>query len=427
MKNLLKYILKTFAKLILVRNKPIIIGITGSVGKTTTKDVIYSILSTRFRVRKNLKNYNNEIGLPLTVIGAESAGKSFSGWFKVFSQALSLVVARDKDYPEILILEMGIDRPGDMKYLLSIVSPRISIVTRMGHSHMEFFGSTERIKNEKGLLVKCLPSSGWAILNYDDEKTMSLANQSKAKILSYGFKEGARVRAGNISKPDLYDKNGGISFELIYNNSAYPAQIGYAIGKTAVYSALAGAATGIALGMDIKEIVNNLTTFKLPPGRMNLLKGVKGSFIIDDTYNSSPQSAIAALETMGELALHKDAEKIAVFGDMLELGSFSEEGHKEVGKKAADIKLDKLVIIGKEAELIGDGAHNAGMSESDIFLFQEPDRAAVFLKNMLREGDLVLIKGSQGARMEKVVKGIMIEPERAEELLVRQGKEWRKK
>lgn len=425
--KILQYILKILAKLVLVKYKPQIIGITGSVGKTSAKEAIFAVLSPKFIVRKNLKNYNNEIGLPLSILGLESAGKSVFGWLAVFLKTIFLIIIKDKEYPEILVLEMGIDRPGDMAYLLSIVKPSVGVVTAIGQSHLEYFGTIDKVKEEKGLLVKNLSISDRAILNYDDKKVRELAPTIKAEIISYGLNGDAHVKAENINAIRLNRHQASLKFNLAYKGATGVVLLPGVVSSSAIYSVLAGVSVGIALGLNIPEICENLENFKLPPGRMNLIKGINNSFVIDDTYNSSPQSSLAALETVAEINLNEGAKKIVVFGDMLELGDYEDEGHKIVGQRIAEIKIDKLIVAGEKAGLIAQGAREAGMDEQAIAYFKNKEEAIGFVKNTINEGDLILVKGSQGARMEKIVKEIIIDQNKAQELLVRQGSEWENK
>lgn len=424
MKKILRYILKVLAQAVLAKYKPEIVGITGSVGKTSAKEACFAVLSPKFRTRKNLKNYNNEIGLPLSILGFESAGKSIFGWAMIIIKTIKLILIRDEYYPEILILEMGVDRPGDMKYLLSIAKPKVGVITTVGESHLEFFGTVDKVKEEKGSLIKELPVSGWAILNNDDEGTISLANQTKAKIFSYGFEERAKIRAKNISSLGIINNEKGILFDLIYNDTPYPVSLPRTISRPAIYSALAATAVGLAFNIEIREIIVSLKKFIPPLGRMNLIPGLNDCYIIDDTYNSSPQSAVAALESINNVKLPEGAKKIAILGEMYELGNFSEDGHKKVGAKAAEIKIDKLITIGDMASLIDKGAIDANMDKSNIFHFANKEVATVFINASVNPGDLILVKGSQGMRMEKIVKEIMADPQKAGELLVRQGSEW---
>ncbi|MCK4553647.1 UDP-N-acetylmuramoyl-tripeptide--D-alanyl-D-alanine ligase [Candidatus Parcubacteria bacterium] len=417
----------------MAKYKPDIVGITGSVGKTSTKEAIYTVLASKFKVRRNIKNYNNEIGLPLTIIGADSPGRSIIGWYIVFSKALKLILFKDKGYPKILVLEMGVDRPGDMKYLNSIVKCKVGVITSIGPVHLEFFGSINNIQKEKGGLIKNLTKSSWAVLNYDDEKVRQIGNNTEAQILIYGFDEKADVRAlsyaeASASKHQVDSENAnnlvGVSFKLSYNGSTVPVLLPKVIGYAAVYAALAGSAVGVAYGLNLVEIVQSLREFKSPRGRMNLVKGIKNTLIIDDTYNSSPQSSISALDVVKKIPLAKSARRFAVLGDMLELGSMSEQGHRQVGKKALKTGINKLIVVGERARDIARGAKDAGMTKDNIFHFSQAEKAGKFIQERISEGDLILVKGSQGARMEKIVKEIMAEPLRAKELLVRQDEQW---
>ncbi|MCG2701260.1 UDP-N-acetylmuramoyl-tripeptide--D-alanyl-D-alanine ligase [Candidatus Parcubacteria bacterium] len=433
MKKLIQLKLKILAKIILAKYKPDVIGITGSVGKTSAKEAIFTVLASKFSARKNIKNYNNEIGAPLTIIGSESPGKSIFGWFFVFLKALKLILIRDKNYPKILVLEMGVDRPMDMDYLNTIAKSKIGVITAIGPVHLEFFNEIENIQKEKGKLIKALPKSGWAILNYDDEKVMQIARLSKAKILTYGFNSGADIRArelvfnfSNLNEPKkgTTGQLAGISFKVSHNNSSANILLPNVIGRAAVYAALSAAAVGLAFGLNLTEIAKALSGFKSPKGRMNLIPGIKNTLIIDDTYNSSPQSLASALSMLSKAPLVSGARKFAVLGDMLELGSVSEEEHRKAGRLVFESGIDKLIVVGERSRDIAGGAEKAGTLPDNIFHFAAAGDAGKFIQNRINEGDLILVKGSQGMRLEKIVKEIMSEPLRAKELLVRQGEEW---
>ena len=423
--------LKILAKLILNKYKPKIIGITGSVGKTSAKEAVYTVLKTKFNVRRNTKNYNNEIGLPLTIIGSDSPGKSIFGWLGVFFKAGGLILRRDKNYPKILVLEMGVDRPGDMKYLMGIAKGDIGIVTLISHSHEEFFEDVKEIQKEKGLLVENLKPGGWAILNFDDELTRELAGKSKVKVLSYGFKEGAMLRAQELvfsfEKTKEVDNLLGLSFKLTYNGSFIPVLLPQVIGYNSIYAALVAAAVGLTMEMNLVEISKAMREFDSPNGRMNLIDGIKHTLIIDDTYNSSPISVMSALDIVSKIPIAKGARRFAVLGDMLELGKYSEEGHREVGRYAAKSGANKLITVGERSRDIARSAEEAGMARDNIFEYTDVAEAGRFIQQRIEQGDLILVKGSQGMRLEKIVKEIMAEPLRAKELLVRQEEEWEDK
>jgi len=426
MRKILQFKLKLLAKLIVRKYKPHIIGITGSIGKTSSKEAIVTVLDGRFRVRASFKNYNNELGVPLTIIGHESAGKSLSGWLSVFIQAWKLLFITDKNYPEILVLELGVDRPGDMAYLCSIITPEVGIETAVSYSHLEYFGSVNNIKKEKQVLIENVDNKGLSVLNYDNELTREMAEVSHAKVITYGLKEGASLMAQdisyNFSKGD-YDLS-GLHFKMSYDGSIVPVFMKNVLSEPAIYAALTGAAVGLHFDMNLVEIASALNNFNLPVGRMNLLAGLNHTFIIDDTYNSSPEACIAALNVLGNIRISEDGKKYAVLGDMMEIGDYTEDGHKLVGAKIAELKIDYLVAVGQRAKFMTVGAKEAGLAESNIFQFDNTKEASEFLLSKINNGDVVLVKGSQSMRMEKIVKVLIAEPERAKELLVRQGTEW---
>jgi len=219
----------------------------------------------------------------------------------------------------------------------------------------------------------------------------------------------------------------GLSFKLEYNGSSVPVFLREAISDKAVLAALSAAAVATHFDYNLVETASALEYFNLPKGRMRVLRGIKNSSIIDDTYNASPDSCLAVLEVIERVSLKEPAEKIAIIGDMLELGSYTEEGHALVGKKAVEAGISQLILVGSRARHIADGAKEAGFNEDNIFYFSNAEEAGKFAQQRINQNDLILIKGSQGARMEKAVLEIMAEPQRAEELLVRQGLEWENK
>lgn len=425
MKKIVQKILYVLAKAVLQKYKPDVVGITGSMGKTSTKEAIFAVLSNRFRVRQNLKNYNNELGVPLSILGAESGFKSIFKWLGVFLHGIKLILFRDKNYPQILVLEMGADHPGDIKYLTDLAPCKVGVVTGIGPAHLEFFESVDKIVKEKRIIISHLKEDGFAILNRDDEKVYEMREKTKAKVLTYGFHADAGVRAMEEGIVGHGVKIEGVNFKLSYAGSVVPIFLPGVLGKQHIYAALAGAAVGIIYGMNLVEISEGLKNYKAPKGRMNLVPGIKNTLIIDDTYNASPIPTIAALEVLQFIRLPaEDDKKFAVLGDMLELGSFSEEGHKQVGRAAAKSGIDYLVTVGERSRDIARAAFEAGMSEDKISNFSTPEEAGLFVQNKMKQGDVVLVKGSQGMRMEKVVKELMAEPLRACELLVRQENEW---
>ncbi|MCX6795679.1 MAG: Mur ligase family protein [Candidatus Falkowbacteria bacterium] len=429
MKKILQLKLRILAGLILKKYQPEVIGITGSVGKTTAKEAIAAVLSSKFSVRAPLKNYNNEIGVPLTIIGADSPGSSLIGWLGVFFHAWKLLLWRNKNYPRMIILELGVDRPGDMRYLTRIAKPQVGVVTAVSHSHLEFFGSLEKIKKEKQGLIESLPSKGLAVLNADSELVSSMTEASRAKVLTYGFSKEADLRAVDLRFN--YEKGEGflpgLSFKMEYNGSSVPVFLREAISDKAVLSALSAAVVATHFSFNLVETASALEHFYLPKGRLRVLRGIKNSSIIDDTYNASPDSTAAALEVMSRATLPEHSVKIAILGEMLELGSYTEEGHRLVGKKVVAAGISQLILVGERAHHIALGAKEDGFNPENIFYFSHATEAGGFAVQRIGAGDLILVKGSQGSRMEKAILEVMAEPQRANELLVRQGQEWKNK
>jgi UDP-N-acetylmuramoyl-tripeptide--D-alanyl-D-alanine ligase len=438
LQNILQKLLKFESKLILKKYKPKIVGITGSIGKTSTKEACACVLSSKFRIRKTIGSYNNEIGVPLTIIGEKTAGKNILGWARILLKGIFLFLFRDKNFPEILILEMGVEKPKDMDYLLDFIKPKVGILTALPEIpvHLEFFRSAEELFAEKTKLIKNLSKDGMAILNYDDRRVRRAKSLTKASVLTFGFDEKADVFADNLIfspraclSKETFDREKlcGMSYKLHFRENIVPVRMPYIFGRQQVYASLAAAACGIAFNMNLVEISQNLRKFKPPPGRMNLIRGIKNSFIIDDSYNASPEATLTALDVLSELS--PSGKKIAILGDMLELGPKTEEGHRKVGEKVTRI-CDVLVCVGSASKFIADEARKQGMDASRVFEFEEGKAidAAKFVQNkILDQGDLVLIKGSQRMRLEKAVKELMAEPEKAKELLVRQGEEWMSK
>ena len=427
MKKILESVLRFLAAKALKKYKPKVIGITGSMGKTSCKEAVFAVLSKNFNVRKNEKNYNNEIGVPLTILGLESAGKNFFGWLSVFFKGFLMLIKKQKIYPEILILEMGADHPGDLKYLTDNFPCDMGIVTSVGPVHLEFFETIEKVAKEKSIMVSHLEKDGLAILNADDSLVYKMKDGLKAKAMTFGFSDFADVKAFELTNPNLGINFDGMRFKMSYNGSVVPALLPGVIGSHQIFAALAATCVGVSLGLNLVEISENLKGYQSPPGRMNVIEGIKHTLIIDDTYNSSPLAAIKALDTVGRIELPAGNYKYAVLSDMLELGNFSEKGHAQVGEKVSQMGFDYLVTVGKESLKTAEAAIATGFAKERIANFEDSESAGKFLQEKIKQGDLLLIKGSQVMRMEKAVKELMANPLMAEKLLVRQNEEWLKK
>lgn len=427
MKFLILNILKILAKKVVKKYKPEIIGITGSFGKTSAKEAIFCVLKNQFKARKSIQSYNNEFGVPLTILGCFSGKKSFLKWLDVFIKGLKLIFFKDKNYPQILILEMGADKPKDIEYLIKIAPCKIAIITDIGATHFETFVSMENLIKEKQKIIEHISCDGWAILNKDNKIIEKMEKKTKAQILSFGFSQKAEIRSSepmlDYEIDDFKNKNQpikikGINFKISYQGNVVPVFLTGVIGEVSVYAALIATTIGIIYKMNLIEISEALREYKSPLGRMNLIKGIKKTLLIDGTYNASPKTVEASLEILSKLPC--EGQKWAILGDMLELGKFTEEEHRKIGKKVVDCKIDVLITLGERARKIASIAEENGMSRDKIFSFDHIDEAGLFIQNRMEQVDIILIKGSQGMRMEKIVKEIMAEPLRAKELLVRQ-------
>ena len=427
-KSIIVSIITWQAQLVLKRYHPKIIAITGSVGKTSTKDAIFTVLSKFKSVRKSEKSFNSEIGLPLTILGIPNGWNNPFVWFENMIHGFFLLLWKH-EYPEWLVLEVGAGKPGDITSVARWLAPDIVVITRFPDKpvHVEFFGSAEKIIEEKTALAYALKPDGVLILNHDDEKVYALHKKANRRTVSYGFAENATYHAlhpmylstqvNDVVVPE------GINFKLFYKGNTFPVTLPSVLGMHYVGSALAALACAEEVGCDMLQSITAISEYITPPGRLSLIEGIHNSIIIDDTYNASPVAMEAALDVLAEVKGHR---KIAVLGDMLELGKFTEEAHTAIGERATGI-VDILIVVGVRARFIAEGALNHGFSQKKIHSFDSSNKAAVFLREFISKGDVVLLKGSQGVRLEKAVEAIMEHPELKTKLLCRQEKEWEKR
>ncbi|MEK7555362.1 MAG: UDP-N-acetylmuramoyl-tripeptide--D-alanyl-D-alanine ligase [Patescibacteria group bacterium] len=427
--NILKYILKNLAKLTLWRYKPDIIAITGSVGKTSTKEAIYAVLSVSGRrARKSGGNLNNELGVSLTILGNWSekdlemvslwqpAGKKkirkLFFWLKVILFSFLRVIFLPKYfYPKILILEYGADRSGDIKKLLEIAKPKIGVVTAVGEIpvHIEFYSGLEAVIREKAKLVENMSVNDFAVLNFDDESVTEIKEKTRAKTMTFGFNEGAKIKIINFENYfGTANELTGVSFKIEHNGNVVPIKIKNTFGRPNAYAAGAAACVGLIYGLNLVRICEALSSNYHPAKhRMNIFAGVNGSWVIDDSYNASPISMKAALETLADIKTGSEARKIAVLGDMLELGEYSSKAHKSIGKLSAGI-VDFLIVVGEEGKIIAETAVLNGLAKDKILSFNTAEEAAKTIKNIIKKGDIILVKASRGIGLDKVVEEIAV-------------------
>ena len=433
-------VLSVLARLVLRKYQPKIIAVTGSVGKTGTKDAIAAVLASAQYVRQSRKSYNSELGVPLTILGEESGWGSVRRWLRVFWEGIGLIILKTH-YPKVLVLEVGADRPGDIARISRWLKPDTVVVTELPEVpvHVEFFESPEELYEEKGYLVRALRVGGLAIINADSERAMDLARSCLlanqvghgVRVVGYGFGEGATVRGS--SPRTTYSRRAGvsfptgISFRVQYDGNggmSIPVKITGALGLGTTYAALAAIAAGLEEGINILSIVESLAEYEAPPGRLKLIPGVKGSLVLDDSYNASPIAMENALTVLR--GLKTAGRKIAILGDMTELGKYTKPEHEKVGAAAAEF-LNDLYVVGQRGAFIGEAAVRTGMKVRSVHFVGTSEEAGEEAAKGLQSGDIVLVKGSQAVRMERAVRALMAEPERATELLVRQEPEWTKR
>ncbi len=444
LKKIILKIIRIQAELVVKKYNPKIITITGSVGKTSTKDAVYAVLSKFYYVRKSDKSYNSQIGLPLTILGIPNGWNNPLIWLSNIFKGLKLILFKNK-YPQWLVLEVGVGKPGDMKETAMWLKSDIVIITAIGDIpvHVEFFDSREHLIKEKSGLIQTLKNEGTLILNADDIDVLGMGKNAKQHIFTYGFNEKANLLASNedifyihdIPKEnkdtienieDLINHTipKGTSFRINIGEISFPVIREGVFGKNHIYSSLSSLAVANVLKLNMITAIDALRNYDTPPGRMNILVGKNNTLIIDDTYNSSPFALESALKTMRDIK--SKSRRIAVLGDMLELGRHTEEAHKNIGNLVKN-NADVLFTVGPRALYIKIGAIEAGMDEKNIFEFEDSVSAGEFLKDFLKKEDIVLVKGSQGVRMERTVFNILENPEKQAKYLVRQEEEWLKK
>jgi UDP-N-acetylmuramoyl-tripeptide--D-alanyl-D-alanine ligase len=412
------------AALLLRRKRPTIIAVTGSVGKTTTKDAIYTAIKKHSYARKSEKSYNSDIGVPLTVLGLAN------GWNNPFLWARNLVdgfftAFFAREYPDVLVLETGIDRPGDMERLTAWLKPDIVVLTRLPNVpvHVEYFASPEAVVTEKMHLVSAMRPDGVLIYNADDETIQAQLSNVLQTRVGFGRYRDTDFKASADRLRYHDDRPVGVECTITHADQSAKVVIPDTIGTQYVYACSAAVAVADRLGIALPDAANALSNFRTPNGRMRIIQGVKSSLLIDDTYNSSPIAVEAALQALGEIQYAK--RKIVVLGDMLELGKYSSPEHRKIGERVPDV-ADVLFTVGVRSRAIAQGALARGLDEAHVRQYDDVGRAGRELQAFLQPGDVVLVKASQGVRAERIIEEVMTDPERAGELLPRQDRAWRK-
>lgn len=421
-RSIILFLLTLEAKAVLKRHKPHTIAVTGSVGKTSAKNAVFAALKGTHYVRKSEKSYNSDIGVPLTILGIPKGSSNILIWLQNLVQGFILLFA-GTPFPKWLVFEVAADRPGDISTSLTWLKPDIVIATRFPEisAHVEFFESPEELIQEELFPLSLLKEGGTAVINNEDKRAKDFPLADGVKRITYGFEKGADVCG---SRYRITSKGGmatGIVFDVACGEERAHITVPGVLGKGHAYALLAGIAGACAAGISLEEAAAGFAGGINPRGRLRLIPGIKESLIIDDSYNSSP---VAVKESLSSLkAAPVSGKRVAVLGDMFELGSYSASEHARIGEIAADA-ADILVTVGVRARGMAEKARAIGMPESRVHTFDRNRDTITFLESFIEKGDTVLVKGSQGMRMERVVEALMQEPERAGELLARQDSEW---
>jgi UDP-N-acetylmuramoyl-tripeptide--D-alanyl-D-alanine ligase len=411
-----------------------VIAVTGSVGKTSAKDAIHAVVSTRYHTRKNEKSFNSEIGVPLTILGCPNGWSSPIVWFYNLLRGARLIVTR-RPYPEYLVLEVGADHPGDIASITRWMKPHIVVLTRMSEIpvHVEYFAGPEEVLAEKMKLAEALLRGGTIVVNADDELFMREVGKIEAmpahagKKITFGKSRGADVRIDEVLiryTDGAQSLPKGEKVTLSDGRVQSVIEIDGMVGDHLAYPFAASLAVARALGIEDVDWTKVLREYEAPRGRMRLIRGREGSVVIDDSYNSSPLALHEALCTLEEITTK--GRKIAVLGDMKELGTYSKAEHEKAGAHASRV-AHTVVAVGSLAQGIYEQALRSALTKDRVHHFSDAVGAGEYLKTFVRAGDIVLVKGSQSMRMERVAEALIARGLKAEDYLVRQEEEWQRR
>ena len=419
LKSIVAFLLALVARAVVRRYRPRIVMVTGSVGKTSTKDAIAAVLSTRFFVRASDKSFNSEFGVPFTILGVNNPWYDPLEWVFIVKSALALLLLPNH-YPNMLVLEVGADRPGDLARIARIATPDAVVVTRLPEVpvHVEAYPSPEAVREEEFSPAYALAAGAPLIVPTDDLYALDMAMRTPARIISYAVTTDANVRISDI---DFYQPDGkvaGVQGNIQMNDEQGNVVVRGAVGKTQLIPIAAAFAVAHAFLIPFSEALEAFKSYEPPPGRGRIFVGKNGSVIIDDSYNASPAAVEEALLTLK--AFPHAGRRIAVLGDMLELGRYSAMEHERISTLAND-SADVIATVGIRARAFGTVRTGA-----QVISFDNAHAAASALSELVHAGDVVLVKGSQAIRTERIVEALLANPTDAAGL-VRQEKAWKKK
>ncbi|MEK7473896.1 MAG: UDP-N-acetylmuramoyl-tripeptide--D-alanyl-D-alanine ligase [Patescibacteria group bacterium] len=435
------------ARKTLQREGAFVIAVTGSVGKSTTKQAISAMLQADLpenRVRVTEGSFNNELGLPLTVFGHPAPGRSPLAWLALLADAWTTSAGLKNTGVKTFVLEMGADKPGDLEYLIKIAPPDIAVVTAITTNddslvpvHSGNYRSLDELVEEKSKLVKALKPGGNAVLNADDKKVFAMRHLTNEHSLTYGEADGSDVRIAHVRIVTEPTPHGqvptGLEVKLENYQRVYRAFLPGVYGTSIAYAYAAATAVSEALDVSIEQTNAFAKHFHPVKGRTRIIPGIKRTTLFDDSYNASPASVLQSLKDLASVPVDQGQRKIVCLGEMRELGDRSEDMHRRIGADAAKLGIDVLICCGIFGRAMAEGARANGMNPERVHVIEDTPEAGMFIQEMIQPGDIILAKASQGTpetkgvRMERVIKELMAEPMRADELLVRQGVAWQRK
>ena len=407
------------ARAVVRRYAPRIVMVTGSVGKTSTKDAVAAVLASRFYVRKSEKSFNSEFGVPFTILGVGNPWHDPFAWISIVRSTIALLVLPNH-YPTMLVLETGADKPGDLARILRIATPDAVVVTRLPEIpvHVEAYASPEAVQEEEFSPAYALPAGAPLIVPADDPYALDSALRTPSRVISYGNTEDATVRISDIG---FYEEEGnvvGMQATMSMKDVRENLVVKGSVGATQLLPAAAALAAALAFDIPIPEALAALKTYEPPAGRGSLLSGKNGSVIIDDSYNASPAAVEEALATLK--LFPRAGRRIAVLGDMLELGRYSVMEHERIAALAGG-SADIIITVGIRARAFAAMPKNA-----DVVSFDNAHAAALALPALVRAGDVILVKGSQSIRTERIAEALLADPADVSKL-VRQESAWKRK
>jgi len=434
LKSIVAFALAFFARAVIRRYRPHVVMVTGSVGKTSTKDAVAAVLSERFYVRASEKSFNSEFGVPFTIFGVENPWTDPIAWFSTAKNVFALLFLPNH-YPNMLVLEVGADRPGDLARILRIATPNAVVVTRLPEIpvHVEAYASPEAVREEEFSPAYALAAAAPLIIPSDDSYAMNSAKRTPARIISFGPTANATVQVSGV---DFYMNNSGVAgmqaHVRVDGEQGVCIEKG-SVGATQIPPLAAAVAVAYAFSIPLADALKALENYEAPPGRGRLLAGKNGSIIIDDSYNASPAAVEEALKTLKAFPHVK--RRIAVLGDMLELGRYSVGEHERIAGLAGE-SADAIITVGIRARAFASSAKKAAptpagvgvptASVGKVMRFDNSCAAAAALTDFVQAGDVILVKGSQSVRTERVVEALLANPADASRL-VRQEHKWKQK